>query len=113
MPISMKIEKCYPAGTPVHWRGHRLSDATEFDVFLRGPVKARVSDADFERELADDLEALASTQMASETLHKILSASPTPLDWEIGEAMAECLLEDEFGVSWPWNENRDRKTPHA
>lgn len=113
MPISMKSLKCYPADTAAHWRGHRLTEAAEFDEFLRGPVKNRVSDADFERELTGDLEALASTQMASETLRRVLSASPAPLDWEIGEAIAECLLEDEFDVTWPWNENRDRKTPRA
>lgn len=113
MPISMKFEKCYPAGAEVHWRGHRLTEAAEFDVFLQGPVKDRVSDAGFEQELADDLQALASTQMASETLLQVLSASAPPLDWEVGEAIAECLLEDEFGVTWPWNENRDRKTPRA
>lgn len=82
-------------------------------MFLRGPVRDRVTDASFESELANDLEALATTQMASETLSAILSAPPPPLDWEIGEAMAECLLEDEFSVVWPWNENRDRKTPRA
>jgi hypothetical protein len=42
-----------------------------------------------------------------------LNSNPAPLDWEIGEAIAECLLEDEFGVTWPWNENRDKKTPRA
>jgi hypothetical protein len=113
MPISMKIEKCYPKGASSHWRGHRLTEPAEFDLFLQGQVKNRVSDAGFEQELADDLQALASTQMASETLLSVLSASPAPLDWEIGEAIAECLLEDEFNVTWPWNENRDRKTPRA
>ncbi len=113
MPISMKFEKCYPAGASLHWRGHRLTEQDEFDLFLQGPVKSRLLDADFDQELADDLQALASTQMASETLRRVLSASPPPLDWEIGEAIAECLLEEEFNVTWPWNENRDRKTPRA
>jgi hypothetical protein len=111
MPISMKFEKCYPAGASLHWRGHRLTEQAEFDQFLQGPVKSRVSDADFDQELADDLQALASTQMASEALLKVLSASPAPLDWEIG--VAECLLAEEFNITWPWNENRDRKTPRA
>jgi hypothetical protein len=113
MPISMKFEKCYPASVPSHWRGHKFLDATEFDQFLQGPVKSRVSDAEFEQKLIDDLQALASTQMASETLVKVLSAAPDPLGWEIGEAIAECLLQEEFDVTWPWNENRDRKTPRA
>jgi hypothetical protein len=113
MPISIKVEKCYPASNSPHWRGNKLLDVAEFDLFLQGPVKKRVSDAGFEQKIADDLQALATTQMASDTLLAVLSASPTPLDWEIGEAIAECLLEEEFSVSWPWNENRDRKTPKA
>jgi hypothetical protein len=113
MPISMKFEKRYPTGASSHWRGNKLLDVVEFDLFLQGPVKNRVSDADFSQNIADDLQALATTQMASQTLLSVLSASPPPLDWEIGEAIAECLLMEEFDVSWPWNENRDRKTPKA
>jgi hypothetical protein len=113
MPIAMKLERSYPADTSAQWRGNNLLELAEFDEFLRGPVKNRVSDTDFEEKIAGDLQALATTQMASATLAKVLSESPTPLDWEIGEAIAECLLEMEFEVSWPWNENRDRKTPKA
>jgi hypothetical protein len=110
----MKFEKCYPADmTATHWRGHKIVDLAEFDLFLKGAVKARVTDAEFENVLAGDLQALATTQMASETLATVLSASYAPLDWEIGEAIAECLLEQEFNACWPWNENRDRKTPRA
>lgn len=114
MALSIQTIKCYPNDAAIiHWRGNILVDPAEFDLFLRGPVKARVTDADFEGKLAVDLQALASTEMASQTIAAILTAPYPPLDWEIGEAIAECLLEQEFGASWPWNENRDRKTPRA
>lgn len=74
---------------------------------------ARVRDDEHERRLEEELKAVASTQMAADTLAAVLDCSPSPLDWEIGEALAECLLQDEFGARWPWNENRDRKTPKA
>jgi len=109
----MKFAKCYPTSDEPTWRGLQLLEVEEFDIFLSGPVRDRVTDAAFEQELADDLAALASTQMASDTLLKVLSAPAAPLEWEIGEAIAECLLEQEFDVNWPWNENRDRKTPRA
>lgn len=114
MPIGFQFERIYPADeTVLVWRGMRILDPAEFDLFLCGPVKDRVTDASFASAIEQDLQALATTDMETETLQEVLSATPAPLDWEIGEAMAECLLQDEFGASWPWNENRDRKTPRA
>lgn len=114
MALGLQCSKSYPQDeTIVHWRGHTFTDASEFDLYLQGPVRSRVTDAAFEKQLAQDLQALATTEMGTATLEDLLSAPSVPLDWEIGEALAECLLEDEFGVAWPWNENRDKKTPKA
>lgn len=114
MPLGLTTTKSYPADTAIaHWRGLVIDDAAQFDLYLRGPVRARVTDAEFESAVEADLAALATTQMAKDTLAQLLDASIEPLDWEIGEAMAECLLSDEHGACWPWNENRDRKTPRA
>lgn len=114
MPLALSITQAYPAvGVAQCWRGVNINDADEFDVYLRGPVWDRVNDAEFEADLAQDLQALATTDMATQTLESLLNAVVPPQDWEIGEAMAECLLSDEMGAVWPWNENRDRKTPKA
>jgi len=114
MPLDLVTTQVYPAeGIDQCWRGVSIDDANEFDVYLRGPVWDRVSDSQFEVDLAQDLQALATTDMATQTLESLLQAGVPPLDWEIGEAMAECLLRDEMGAVWPWNENRDRKTPKA
>lgn len=114
MPLALSITQAYPAlGVAQCWRGVSIDDGDEFDVYLRGPVWDRVNDAQFEADLAQDLQALATTDMATQTLESLLNAVVVPQDWEIGEAMAECLLCDEVGAVWPWNENRDRKTPKA
>lgn len=114
MPISFKMQRIYPADESVlQWRGTHITDPEEFALFLQGPVKERVGDETFAAEFKHDLSALATTDMASETLEKLLTSAPVALDWEIGEAISECLLADEFGAEWPWNENRDRKTPRA
>lgn len=114
MTLTLKITKAYPHNVATdRWRGLVIDDALEFDVFLRGPVWQRVTDAAFVQDFAADLAALATTGMATNTLTTMLAADVPPLDWEIGEAMAECLLENEFGAVWPWNENRDKKTPKA
>ncbi|TBD80691.1 hypothetical protein [Rhizobium ruizarguesonis] len=90
-----------------------ISDANEFEIFLKGPVYQRVTDSTFTEGFEQDLLGLATTDMGRDIVRDILAASPPPVDWEVGEAMAECLLECEFSVRWPWNENRDRKTPRA
>ncbi|WP_417309845.1 hypothetical protein [Devosia sp.] len=114
MPLTLKFTKAYPNDLATDcWRGLVIEDHAEFDTYLRGPVWQRVTDAAFETDFSADLAALATTDMASDTLAMLLNATVEPLDWEIGEAMAECLLMDEHGAVWPWNENRDRKTPKA
>lgn len=114
MPLSLQITKAYPHDVVTDcWSGRVIDDTSEFELFLRGPVWDRVADAAFEQDFSSDLESLATTGMGSDTLSTLLQTSQPPLDWEIGEAMAECLLQDEHGAHWPWNENRDRKTPKA
>ena len=114
MPLKLKVTKAYPNDLATDcWRGLVIDDHAEFDLYLRGPVWERVTDAAFETEFSADMDALATTGMASDTLRDLLDATGEPLDWEVGEAMAECLLKDEHGAVWPWNENRDRKTPKA
>jgi hypothetical protein len=51
--------------------------------------------------------------MARETIQKLLCSERTDREpWEIGEALAECILEEE-GAKWPWNKERDKRTPQA
>lgn len=114
MPLALKITQVYPvSGIAQCWRGLNIDDKEEFDIYLRGPVWDRVNDAEFETDLAQDLRALATTDMATQTLKALLDTAVAPQEWEIGEAIAECLLSDEVDAVWPWNENRDRKTPKA
>jgi hypothetical protein len=61
----------------------------------------------------DELRALATTDMATQTLSDLLAAEPDKLSWEVGEALAECILEDRSGLQWPWNSERDKRTPKA
>jgi hypothetical protein len=112
MAFPFKVENCYPT-TPSCWLGRRFAGAEDFDSFLASDVKTRVSDAEFQNDFEQDLQALATTQMSSQALASVLNAQAPILDWEIGEAIAECLLGYELNVVWPWNENRDRKTPRA
>jgi hypothetical protein len=71
MPLNLKITKAYPHDVATDcWRGLVIDDLSEFDLYLRGPVWNRVTDAEFEVEFSSDLDALATTGMASDTLRQ-------------------------------------------
>jgi hypothetical protein len=61
------------------------------------------------------LRALATTNMATEHVERLLNAVPEPLGWEIGEAFADCMLQadPDREIHWPWNTVRDRRTPRG
>ena len=95
------------------WCGKAVDDRRRFAAFLGDVVGRRV--ADEESGFAADLRGLATTDMASEQVERLLRAVPDPQGWEIGEALAECALREDSGheMHWPWNMVRDRRTPRA
>jgi hypothetical protein len=106
---------CY-SGTVggVNWQGKHVVDKKQFSSYLRGPVTKRMKDVEGADRLEADLRALATTGMAIDTLRQLLLASQAEREpWEVGEALAECVLEDELGAKWPWNMERDKRTPRA
>jgi hypothetical protein len=109
-------ERCYHgADETIAWSGFIVTDQGEFAEFLSGPVKDRLRDRERDDEFAAELQALATTGMASEFLEKLLNAVPASDTADIGEALAECVLESDRDreITWPWNTSRDRRTPRA
>src|SRR5205085_9272323 len=85
----------------------------ETEAYLRSRVTDRLRDAQDVSAFAADCRDLIATGMARDTLQKLLCAEPKNREpWEIGEAFAECVLEDD-GAVWPWNKERDKRTPHS
>ena len=97
----------------VKWHGKSVDDQETFNAFLSGPTRSRLFDEEHHIRYEADLRALATTEMASDTLIQLLSSEPEKEPWEVGEALAECLLEKERGVKFPWNSERDKRTPKA
>lgn len=97
------------------WEGRAVTESDAFCTYIRGTVRDRVHDADAEEPFEADLRALATTGMATTFLEKLLRAVPEPEDWEVGEALAECILKQDATLQacWPWNTVRDRRTPRA
>lgn len=109
------ITECYAGEEQqVAWVGAQMSDGDEFAQFLTNEVANRVHDAEGVSEFAAHLRGLATTDFQQESLHALLeSASKEERDWAIGEALAEAHLTQEHGVEWPWNAERDKRTPLA
>lgn len=77
-------------------------------------VASRLHDDLGRADFTSHLNSLASTGFAQNSLRAILDAEhPEERDWAVGEAVAEAWLEREHGVVWPWNMERDKRTPKA
>jgi hypothetical protein len=92
-----------------------VRDGERFTHYLRNRVRARVEDEEQHDPFASELRDMATTGMSTEFVEKLLQAVPEEKSWAIGEALAECVLEDEDEreICWPWNSVRDRRTPRA
>ncbi|HYG36617.1 MAG TPA: hypothetical protein VEC99_17620 [Clostridia bacterium] len=101
------------ASAPVAWRGRKVNDESAFRKYAITRAAPRLTDAEDDAELRADLDALATTDYATETLRNLLSARVEPQGWELAEALAETFLADEHKVVWPWNHARDKRTPKA
>ena len=91
-----------------------MIDGDIYNSFLKNKVASRLYDEENAQELETCLRGLATTGFAQDSLNAILTAEvPEERSWAIGEAMAEAYLEIEYGITWPWNMERDKRTPKA
>ncbi len=98
----------------VIWQGISMTDGVLFDSFMTNDVASRLYDEEGAKQFESHLRGLATTDFAQENLNRVLAAAvPEERDWAIGEAIAESYLERRHGVTWPWNMERDKRTPKA
>ena len=110
--LGFGVTTCFSGtASQVIWQGQRVLDATEFDEYLSSTVASRLEDTEQGKDFEADMRALASTGVATDTLEDLLQTEPARKPWEVGEALAECVLEEGRGVTWPWNMERDKRTP--
>lgn len=95
------------------WTGHVLT-ADEISEMV-DDIRERALDLSHSQAVADQLRDLASTGLASEWIEDFLTrAEPAEvLDWQVGEAIAEAILQGSFGVVFPWNSRRDERISKA
>jgi hypothetical protein len=98
----------------VSWWGVRMSDENAFSAFLTTDVRSRLRDEEGSADFETHLRGLATTGFSRDSLATLLEADvPEERDWAIGEAMAEAYLSHEHKITWPWNMERDKRTPKA
>lgn len=109
------IQECYAdEDRQVSWTGLQMNDGEDFTQFLTTEVSARVHDEEGSSNFEAHLRSLATTGFEQESLKALLEATPEEeRDWAIGEALAEAHLALEHGIDWPWNSERDKRTPLA
>jgi len=98
----------------VSWHGVSMADGAAFNSFIASDVASRLYDEEGTNEFETHLRGLANTGFANNSLDEILAAEiPEERSWAVGEAMAEAYLGRQNDVIWPWNMERDKRTPNA
>lgn len=110
--ISNGIEVYGGTDGAVTWRGVELT-ADVMRELQAGPWAERVGDLAATRDLITELRSLATTDMETGFIQALLETEPEPLPWQVGEALAEVLLEHWHGALWVWDGARDRRTRKA
>ena len=81
--------------------------------FLSTRVSAKLVEADGSEELRQHLIEMEPTGFKLQGLAGQLDSSPRAKDWEIGEAIAEAILEDEHEAMFPWPTGFDKRARNA
>jgi hypothetical protein len=98
----------------VSWQGISVADGDRFNSFMSNDVSSRLQDEEGASEFTSYLRSLATTGFAIDSLNEILAAEiPEEREWAVGEAMAEAYLTRKHNITWPWNMERDKRTPKA
>ena len=99
----------YQLGTaPVTGCGFAL-DVTELDDALTGGVAEVVFDDEGTADLSTLLSSVADTEFEYNGINRILSGTPPPENWRVGEAIAEIYLCHHKGCYFPWPDGRDER----
>ena len=94
------------------WEGKTMT--TDDVATVRGEIVDRVLDLTHERSVIDNLR-LASAKVSGDWLNDFLeeAVSHEVESWQVGEAIAEVVLQNSHGVVFPWNNRRDERNPKA
>jgi len=84
-----------------------------FKEYLITRVKEKLYDLEGTRSLIEKFESVASTDFEKQQLVEIFSVTSNIEKWKIGEALAECYLEDFEKARFYYPPSRDTRSPKA
>lgn len=84
-----------------------------FDRYLSERVRKRFYDLEGSALLFNEFGDIASTELEDKLIKDIFSVSPPISGWRIGEALAECYLEDFEKAIFCYHSSRDMKNPKS
>lgn len=112
--ITLRWEDVYRQGGPVlRVHGRRNTSTHEFRRFVQSRVRDRLRRADTRVQLREYVTELASTGFATANLSALSSDEVALAPWEIGEVLAEILLEETEGAAFPWPPSWDKRSSTA
>ena len=76
-------------------------------------ISTKIAESDAAELLKQHLVELETTGFNLGGLLEQVESSPQAKDWEIGEAFAETVLEDEYEAMFPWSTSFDKRTRKA
>ena len=95
------------------WDGYQVVEHQNFLDYIKNTASHRLIDQDYLNKIESDLQGLATTGMSIDFLKEVLEGQVKYKNWEVGEALAECILEEKENVVFPWNMVRDKRDPNA
>ncbi|BBO19170.1 conserved hypothetical protein [Candidatus Brocadia pituitae] len=93
--------------------GWAFENESECKKYLANRVKAKIRESDTSELLQEYLVEMADTGFDTSVLQSRVQSPPRAKDWEVGEAFAAVMLEDQFEASFPWPTSWDKRTPKA
>jgi len=106
----LTLNYCNEDIVAVPYYGYSFKDGC-FRDYMINRVKPKLDDEDWNKELLRS--CVEGTGYSADKFIDILNSSNSYSNWRIGEAIAECLLEDSGKARFYYNSSRDLKNPDA
>ena len=99
--------------TSIRILGRRTTSTHEFRRYVQIRVRERLRRSSSREQLREYISELASTGFATATLDAVAVDDVPLAAWEIGEVLAEVLLEDTAQAQFPWPPSWDKRSATA
>lgn len=113
-PVALRWEDAYRHDVPaLRVHGRRNTSTHEFRRFVQTCVRERLRRASAREQLREYVTELTSTGFATRNLGALPAEEVALTPWEIGEVLAEVLLEETERAVFPWPPSWDRRSATA